>query len=279
MAARGEIPKRLAACRVPKCQSCLFGQATKRPWRTKGATKRLQTTTKPGQCVSVDQLESPVAGFVGQNKGFFFQKRYKVATIFVDHFSRLSFVHLQESTKGEETLLAKGAFEVYTASFGVKVLKYHADNGRFAERLFLDHAATNGQTALLCGVNTHFQNGIAEKRIGDLTAHASTSLLHAMNRWPSAVTVHLWPYALRFVNEIYNAAPLLRNRRSPLELFSGTPVRPQVLNFHPLFCPAYVLHSALQGRGGKRPTSGSAGQGKLSIWAYHLATRARWHLF
>jgi hypothetical protein len=29
-------------------------------------------------------------------------------------------------------------------------------------------------------------------------------------------------------------------------------VRPQVLNFHPPFCPVYVLHSGLQG-GGKRP--------------------------
>jgi hypothetical protein len=83
---------------------------------------------------------------VGQNKGYFFRKRYKVATIFVDHFSRLSFVHLQESTKGEETLLAKRAFEAYAASFGVVIRNYHADNGRFTERLFLEHAESHGQT-------------------------------------------------------------------------------------------------------------------------------------
>jgi hypothetical protein len=34
MAARKEIPSRLANCRIPKCQSCLYGKATKRPWRT-----------------------------------------------------------------------------------------------------------------------------------------------------------------------------------------------------------------------------------------------------
>ena len=252
MAARGEIPKRLAGCRVPKCQSCLYCTATKRAWRTKGKAGKLRTVTKPGQCVSVDQLESPVAGFVGQNKGYFFRKRYKVATVFVDHYSRLSFIYLQESTKGDETLLAKKAFEAHAASFGVKVFNYHADNGRFAERLFLEHAAQQGQTVTLCGVNAHFQNGIAEKRIRDLTERARTSLLHAMNRWPSAVSIHLWPYALRFANEVHNSAPSLRNGRSPLELFSGTPVRPQVLNFHPPFCPAYVLHNGLQG-GGKRP--------------------------
>jgi hypothetical protein len=203
-----------------------------------------------GQCVSVDQLESPVAGFVGQNKGCFFRKRCKVATVFVDHFSRLSFVCLQESTTGAETLLAKQAFEACAASFGIKVINYHADNGRFAERLFLNHAAENGQTVSLCGVNAHFQNGIAEKRIGDLTERARVSLLHAMmNRWPSAVTICLWPHSLRFANDICNAASSLRNGRSPLELVSGTPLRPQVLNCHPPFCPACVLHTGLRGSG------------------------------
>jgi hypothetical protein len=170
MAAQGESPKRLAACQVPNCGSRLHCKATRRQWRTKGSAKKLQTATKPGQCVSVDQLESPVAGFVGQNKGFFCRKRCKVATVFVDHFSRLSFVHLQESTKGAKTLLTKRAFEAHAASFGVKVLNCHADNGRFAKRMFLEHAAKNGQTVSLCGVNAHFQNGITKKRIGDLTA-------------------------------------------------------------------------------------------------------------
>jgi hypothetical protein len=59
-------------------------------------------------------------------------------------FSRLSYVHLQDSTKGEETLLTKRAFAAYAALFRVVIANYHADNGRFAERLFLDHAALNG---------------------------------------------------------------------------------------------------------------------------------------
>jgi hypothetical protein len=98
IAARKEIPSRLANCRILKCQSFLYGKATKRPWRTKGQSGKIKEVEKPGQCVSVDQLESPVAGFAGQNKGYFFRKCYKVATVFVDHFSRLSYVYLQEST-------------------------------------------------------------------------------------------------------------------------------------------------------------------------------------
>jgi hypothetical protein len=180
MAAKGEIPKRLASCRIPKCQSCLYSRATKRPWRTKGQVSKIRTVTKAGQCVSVDQLKSPVPGFVGQNKGYFFRKRYKVATVFVNHFSRLPFVYLQESTKGQEKLLAKRSFEAHAASFGIVICNYHADNGRFAECLFLDHAESHGQTVSSCGVNAHFQNGIAEKRIRDLTEQVRTSLLHAM---------------------------------------------------------------------------------------------------
>jgi hypothetical protein len=123
-----------------------------------------------------------VAGFIGQNKGFFFRKRYKVATIFVDHFSRLSIVYLQESTKGMQSLAAKRSFEAYSSSYGVKVQQYHADNGRFAEHLFLNHCEKAGQKVSLCGVSAYFQNCIAERRIKDLTKRSRTSLLHTIHR-------------------------------------------------------------------------------------------------
>jgi hypothetical protein len=211
------IPERLATCRFPRCP---YGRAAKKIWRTKGQTNRIRTVTKPGQCVSVDQLESPVPGFKGQNKGSFYQELYKMETIFVDHFSRLSFVYLQESTKGAETLLAKRAFETYASSFGVAVTNYHTNNGRFAE--------AHGQTISLCGVNVHIQNGTAETPIHDLTKRARTSLLQAMHRWPSAVTINIWPYyALQFTNYNHNAAPSIKTGQTPLESFSRTPVRPQ----------------------------------------------------
>jgi hypothetical protein len=247
MAACKEIPSRLANCRTPKCQSCLYGRATKRPWRTKGQAGTIQPVTSPGQCVSVDQLESQVAGFVGQNKGYFFRKRYKVATIFVDHFSRLSYVYLQESTKGAHTLAAKRSFETYASTHGVKIRHYHADNGRF-----LNHCELAGQKISLCEVSAHFQNGIAERRIKDLTERSRTSLLHAVHRWPSAITINLWPYALRYINDVYSATPALKSGQTPLERFSATAVRPKVvLDSHPPFCPVYVLHNGLQGSGSR----------------------------
>ena len=92
------------------------------------------------------QLESSIPGLVAQSKGTATKKRYLVATIFVDHFSRFSYVHMQESTNGEETLKAKKAFEAVAENYGVYIRHYHGDNGRFAEKLFVDHATNKGQT-------------------------------------------------------------------------------------------------------------------------------------
>lgn len=80
---------------------------------------------------------------------------------------------------------------------GVRIMHYHTDNGRFAENKWLAHIAMNGQTISFCGVNAHFQNGLAEKRIRDVTELARSDMIHAKTRWPEAITANLWPYALR----------------------------------------------------------------------------------
>ena len=134
MARLGIIPKRLANVEHIKCRACQFGKLTRKPWRNKGQQpRRILPATKPGQCISVDQMESSTIGFVAQLKGRLTKRRYRVATIFVDHFSDLSYVHLQSSTSSEETVQAKAAFEAYARDHGVTIKHYHADNGRFAD--------------------------------------------------------------------------------------------------------------------------------------------------
>ena len=69
----GLLPKHLAKARIPKCAGCMFAAMTKKPWRTKGSKSgqvgRKTKITRPGQCVSVDQLESPQVGLISQIKG------------------------------------------------------------------------------------------------------------------------------------------------------------------------------------------------------------------
>jgi IS30 family transposase len=113
----------------------------------------------------VDQLESSAAGFTSQLNGRLTRKRYKAATVFVDHFSRMNYVNLQEGPTSADTVEAKKAFESYPRNMGVRIQHYNADNGRFADNGFVNAVKKQRQIIYLCSVNAHFQNGVAEKRI------------------------------------------------------------------------------------------------------------------
>jgi hypothetical protein len=93
--------------------------------------------TGPGDCVSVDQLESSTPGFVAQLKGILTKIRYTCATVFVYHYSRLGYVTMQQQLTSDETVEAKHDFEAFSRSQGVTIKDYHADNGRFADNAFL----------------------------------------------------------------------------------------------------------------------------------------------
>jgi hypothetical protein len=94
-----------------------------------------------------------------------------------------------------------------------------------------------------------------------------------MHRWLAPVNIHLWPYALRCANDTHNSVPAIRTGITPLESLSGTLVRPQVLNFHPPFCPVYILHNGLQG-GGKRPNKW-VGRSRIAIYLGSSPCHAR----
>ena len=251
LALLGIIPRRLIHVKSPKCAGCIYGAMTKRPWRTKAQQnkQKIRSVTRPGDCVSVDQLESTTPGFIAQLKGKLTKQRYRAATVFVDHASRLSYVHLQKSLSSDETVQAKRAFEAYARSHGIIIRHYHADNGRFADNAFLDSIAKSGQTISFCGVNAHFQNGIAEKRIRDLQEQARKQLLHAKARWPSAIEINLWPYAIRNANDIRNTLPDKDDGSSPLERFCGANVSPKLRHNHTFGCPVYALDNRLQASG------------------------------
>jgi GAG-pre-integrase domain len=195
LASIGLLPSKIATCKIPVCKSCMYGMLTKQPWRTKADIKQIApTVTYPCEHISVDQLESPVPGLVGQLKGKPTLARYRFATVFVDSFSRASYVYLQQTSNAAETLEAKKQFESYAKTHNVHIKHYHADNGRFIGTAWQDHAKLMGQSLSYAGVGAHHQNGIAEKRIRDLQDLARSSLIHAIKRWPDAINTHLWPY-------------------------------------------------------------------------------------
>jgi Reverse transcriptase (RNA-dependent DNA polymerase)/GAG-pre-integrase domain len=274
MAQRGQLPAHLGKCRVPTCQACMYGKMTRKPWRNRTVKnhKIFGSVTSPGECVSVDQLESSLPGLIGQLKGRPTLRRYRVATVFVDHFSGMSYVHLQTSTSSKETLEAKVEYERHARSYGVSIQHYHADNGRFADNEWREDVVRQGQRLTFSGVGAHHQNGRAEKRIRDIQDLARTSIIHASKRWPDAVDARLWPYALLNANASINKTPNTKHEESPIEKFSTCKILPNVHDDHPFGCPVYVLDGGLQGLG---QISKWASRSRLAVYLGHSSQHSQ----
>ncbi len=88
-------------------------------------------------------------------------------------------MHPQVYDLSIETVTAKRAFKSFTAEHGIRILHYHCNNGQFADNAFKQACHDARQRLTFCGVNAHFQNGIAERSIRDLSKSAQKQLLHA----------------------------------------------------------------------------------------------------
>ena len=141
----------------------------------------------------MDQLTSTVPGIKPQLTGRLTNTPIVGAQVFADHSSSPHFLHthLLENLTLEETLKAKVGFERLSATFGVTVHHYRADNGRFGDVGFKQACAAGHQTIDYCAANSHFQNGIAESNIGHLQESTRTILLNAIHYWPGMVLIEL----------------------------------------------------------------------------------------
>ena len=179
LAKQGIIPKKLANVPPLKCPSCLYRKTHKKPWRTHKVDPKIKPSTIPGAVVSIDQLESPIPGFVPIARGQPTTSCYRGASVFADHVSGFTYVHLHQAMTTQETIDAKHAFERIAEQHAIRIRHYHYDNGRFADQAFMDDICKAGQTISFCGVGAHHQNGVAERRIRDITKSAHTMHLHA----------------------------------------------------------------------------------------------------
>ena len=84
-------------------------------------------------------------------------------------------------------------------------------------------------------------------------------------RWPSAVSINLWPYALRNANDLRNDLPDNNDGPSPLERFSSSSVSPSLRDRHTLFCPVYVKQPGKLPSGTREPDLASTLAGRQGI--------------
>lgn len=76
-------------------------------------------------------------------------------TVFIDFASHFVYAHLMQELTRESTLEAKHAFEYHANSRGVLISHYHADNGRFAEKIWIEDYKKSAQHITFCGVGAH----------------------------------------------------------------------------------------------------------------------------
>jgi hypothetical protein len=127
----------------------------------------------------MEKLVSAQPGLIPQMSGSLTNLRIMGARVIVDHYSDHTYIYLMRELTLVETLMAKHAYEEFLALMGIKSKAYHADNGHFSDRGFRDDWVANNQSITFCGVGSHHQNGITERKIKDITLGGQTLLLHA----------------------------------------------------------------------------------------------------
>ena len=175
--------------------------------------------------------------------------RYDYATVFVDHFYRYSYMHLQKIASSEDNLEGKHAFERMASSHGIIINQYHTDNGILRANCWVQDCQerANPQITTYDGVDDHHTNGLGERRIRDIQDKFRYMMIHSQHKCPEAITYNLWPYDLRHSNNAYYSIPLLLHPQvlSPLHFFTGNQVQDNPTHWNSFGCPNYILNEAL----------------------------------
>ena len=246
----GTLSKRLATYDVPVCISCMYGKAIKRSWRSKNSKNQREANTpsKPGECISVNQLISQSPGLIAQMKRRPTHQQYTCASVYVDQFTDYTFTYLQKSTTALETIEGKRLFKRHMDRMGHKVTHYYADNGVFASHAWRNHCSDNMQQFTFAVVGAHHINGVAEAKIKQLQSLARTMMIHANQQWLTAINANMWPYAIRMATNVMSLTPSanLKDIQTPRQAVECTNVATNVKHWHPFGCPVYALQRPLQ---------------------------------
>ena len=250
-----------AVCDNLICAACAISKATRRKpsiRATGGAVLRekvlKENDLRPGDRISCDHYISPVPGRAIAASGHSSTRNgYVGGTIYVDHASGYIFHRPQKSLTAADTIRGKLLLEQEAADVGVKVKRYHSDNGVFSSREFKDHCTALNQKLRFSGVGAKFQNGIAERSIQTVCNMARSNIIHATLHNPQHKFIGLWALAMDYAVWCYNKLPPGGHGLSPEELWSSIKSpRSGLPRAHVFGCPVYVLEPALQD-GGKIP--------------------------
>ncbi len=213
LAELGEIPKSLAKVPPPRCACCMLGATNKKPWRTKGPTNHIWKATRPSGCVFVDQLISTQHGFVAQLKGWLTNQHYRGATIFVDYFSQLQWIHFQMTLISGKTIQAKMAIEKFVAMHVVKVQRYNLD---IAALIMMQSSISVGKTSnFLHSVVTMITSKMESLKEPSEMFKSKPRYLCSM----LSTICQNWSYAACYTVVLYNVMPSQNDGRFKFDVF------------------------------------------------------------
>ena len=202
----------------------------------------------PGDAFSVDQYIVSEKGHLLTSFGRERQSdRYSGGTIFVDHASGKIFLHHQVSLNAGETLMGKRLLEREAHVHGIKIKKFHGDNGIFVSKEFWNDYLLKNQILDFSGVGTQHQNGRAERAICIITSLACAMLIQSALHWSESHDLALWPMAMDHAVWIWNNLPGA-DGLSPNEKFTGQKTEnfDHLCRAHIWGAPVYVLKPKLQ---------------------------------
>jgi transposase InsO family protein len=204
-----------ACCDGLLCAACTVAKASRRAPSINSKIKppARQMVLKdgdlqPGDCISCDHFMSPVTGRAIADSGYSSTRHgYTCGTIYVDHATGFMQARCQKSISAEDTIRGKLLFEQEAADSGVRIKKYHSDNGIFSSAQFKAHCKLMKQKLTFSGVGAKFQNGVAENAIKTVCNMARANMLHATMQWPGFSFLDLWPFAIAYAVWVHNIYP------------------------------------------------------------------------
>jgi transposase InsO family protein len=244
-----------ACCDGLLCAACTVAKASRRApsinSKIKPPAREMvlkEVDLQPGDCISCDHFMSPVTGRAIAESGHSSTRHgYTCGTIYIDHASGFMYARCQKSISAEDTIRGKLLFEQEAADSGVRIRKYHSDNGVFSSKQFKDHCKVMKQKLTFSGAGAKFQNGVAENGIKTVCNMARANMLHATMQWPGFSFLDLWPFAIAYAIWVHNHFPPSGAGWSPEELWNKTKCRTSPLSrAHVFGCPVYVLDPKLQ---------------------------------
>ena len=235
-----------------KCATCQLAKQHRRSTtnRRMGAKVQPQPGLKrndlqPGDCISCDHYNSPIAGRLWTSYGRE-KQGFNGGTLYVDHASGKIFNKCQISLRAGETIRGKMALEALARDCGNVIKSFQTDNGVFASKEFKNHCEARDQKIKFSGVGGHHQNGVAENGIKTISQWARANLIYLSLHWGEKDTIRLWPMALEYAIWVFNRLPSMSGF-TPDEIWHKVRSdHDELLRAHVFGCPVYVLDPKLQ---------------------------------